>query len=295
MRWLVFIMVASCSSPHTGNVNDDVSRTTVIKVFLWAGQSNALGTGLASLLPASLTARNSGCLLYHTGDTGGGAEPIPINNLDFLQPGSGTKSALGQTGLTAPVLRFGPEITCGRDLIASLNTATTRIAIVKHCPGGTSLAVDWFPGGDATTTGDGAQYVTLQSTVTSAMAAMRAAYPNATVSIVGMFWVQGEADVASPASYETNLTNFIADVRLTYGASLPFVISGLSDYYSGANSDTIRTAQANVDSGDAYVSRVASTVAVYPMETSGDIAGHYTAAGYQTLGTALAAAMLPLL
>jgi hypothetical protein len=112
-----------------------------------------------------------------------------------------------------------------------------------------------------------------------------------------MFWIQGEGDRTLQAhydAYETNLTNFIADVRLTYGASLPFVFAGLSDYYTGTGSDTIRTAQANVDTAVAATALVESTIAVYPMETA-IAGGHYTPEGNQTLGTALAAAMIPLL
>jgi hypothetical protein len=235
--------------------------------------------------------------MWHTGDGEAGAEPIPINSLDFLQPGSGTKVVLGDEGLTEPINRFGPELTCGQALVTSLVNQTTKIAIIKHAIGGTRLAVEWLPGGDATTSGDGSYYVGLQTAVTSAMAAIRAAYPSATVSIVGMFWVQGEGDRTLAAhynAYETNLTNFIADVRLTYGASLPFVFVGLSDYYTGTGSDTIRTAQANVDAAVTATALLPSTTAVYPMETV-IAGGHYTPEGNQILGTAMAAAMIPLL
>ena len=53
-----------------------------------------------------------------------------------------------------------------------------------------------------------------------------------------MVWLQGESDAVAgyASSYQTNLTNFIADVRATYGADLPFVIARLSSGQTNLNS-----------------------------------------------------------
>ena len=98
--------------------------------------------------------------------------------------------------------------------------------------GGTDLYIDWVAGGDATTTGDGPRYVSFQSVVSNGLAALAAAYPNAAIETKGMLWVQGERDAgtAEAANYEANLTAFIADMRLTYGSDLWFVVSRLSEW-----------------------------------------------------------------
>ena len=66
--------------------------------------------------------------------------------------------------------------------------------------------------------------------VEQCLAALAAAYPLATLDLQSMVWMQGESDAVSGASalYQANLTAFIADVRSTYGSSLPFVIARLS-------------------------------------------------------------------
>jgi hypothetical protein len=60
--------------------------------------------------------------------------------------------------------------------------------------------------------------------------------------------MQGEADADKENSanqYEENLKRFIADIRLTYGKDLPFVIGQVSQT-ALKQLETLRTAQANV-------------------------------------------------
>lgn len=184
----------------------DPAAVKMIRVFLLGGQSNADGRADPSGLPTSPVNLQQ-----------------PQEDVDFYEGSLTTLRPVGG--------QFGPEITWGRCLADTLGDGlTTRVAILKSAAGGTSLEVDWKPGGDATTAGDGGRYVTFQNTVTAGLAALASAYPNATLSIEGMLWVQGERDAKGgfENNYETNLTNFIADVRLTYGAELPFIISRLS-------------------------------------------------------------------
>lgn len=71
-----------------------------------------------------------------------------------------------------------------------------------------------------------------QQTVASGLAALANKYPNAVIEIKGMIWHQGESDIdgTHEYQYEANLTAFIADIRATFGANLPFVIGRLSSH-----------------------------------------------------------------
>lgn len=208
-----------------------------LRVVFVAGQSNADGRTSTSELPTSPVnlqqPQNDVDFFYRVEST--------IYPLTTLRPG------LSETG------GFGPEITCGRYLADELaDGITTRIAIIKYANGGTNLYSQWAGGGTGTTSGDGSEYVRFQQTVTAGLAALASTYPNAAIELVGMVWLQGESDSGTQAvNYQTNLTNFIADVRLTYGADLRFVVIRLSDGQTAVGSlATIRAAQTAVAEAD---------------------------------------------
>ena len=243
---------------------------TRLRVFLVGGQSNADGRADSSALPTSPVNLQQ-----------------PQADIDFYQ-----------TSLTTlrPLSQFGPEITMGRRLADSIGKlAGTRVAIIKYGVGGTSLEVDWKAGGDATSADDGPRYVSFQTVVADGMAALAAAYPGATIEIEGMLWVQGERDavIGAGASYQANLTAFISDVRVTYGAGLPFVVSRLS---SGQTSiatgqlTLVRAAQAAVAAADP----LATLIDTDSFGVQSDLL-HFDAAGQQQLGTASAGGLLSFL
>lgn len=203
-----------------------------IHVFLIGGQSNADGRADPAGLPTSPVNLQQ-----------------PQADVDFFGHG-------GALTTLRPGSQFGPEITMGRRLAESLGDGVaSRVALIKYGVGGTSLAVDWRAGGTATTSGDGPRYVTFQQTVAAGLSALAAAYPGAAIEIEGMLWVQGERDavIGTENAYETNLAAFIADVRATYGADLPFAISRLSinqTALDAARLAVIRTAQTQVAAAD---------------------------------------------
>ena len=239
-----------------------------VRVILLAGQSNADGRADPSGLPTSPVNLQ-----------------LPQADVDLYEGGLTTLQPLGG--------QFGPEITLGRKLSDELADGTgARVAIIKYGTSGTDLANDWAPGGDGTTTGDGAVYVAFQGAVTAGLAALVSAYPNAGIEIEGMLWVQGERDAKTglEASYETNLTNFIADIRATYGADLPFVVSRLSINQTDVPATplgVVRTAQTAVAVAD-------PRTALVDTDTFGIKADnlHFDASGQQDLGTAAACELL---
>lgn len=276
----------------SGGILDDTILTvapgplgvTRLRVFLLGGQSNALGSNQIepSKLPTSpenLQLPREDIPFYPSGNNVIGAEN-PYERVIGLQP----------------LTRFGPEITMARGLADGLaNGVTTQVAIIKYARGATNLYENWKAGGDATPTGDGAAYQSFQISVEEGLAALAEKYPNAIIEIEGMLWVQGEWD-ANPSqagNYETNLTHFIADIRLTYGADLPFVISRLSSgqtYLDAASLAAVQAAQDAVASADPLTS-VFNTDS-FPL-FSDEL--HFDETGLQQIGNAASAQLLDFL
>jgi hypothetical protein len=227
------------------------------KVYLLAGQSNMVGWSLSSNLPPQLQLPRSDIQIYWQG------------TWHDLQPGLGNYSN-----------RFGPEITCGRDLVDA--QADEDIVLIKYAVNGTSLWNDWNPA-------DGPQYIGFMNAINDAL--MSVSDPK----IVGMIWMQGESDGYPPHStlshaqeYEQNLTNFIQSVRADLDVNnMPFVIGQISDEPVWAWGDIIRQAQLNVSQ------TVSNTDIVITDDLSILPDGmHYDAAGMVTLGSRFADAML---
>ncbi len=267
----------------------DPSVTRVL-VYLVGGQSNADGYGIASELPIADQAPTPEVRFYH--GNGGGESALTAHEWIDLQTGSGSKS--GNAG------GFGPELQFGRDVHAQLGAEKSRIAIIKHTVGGTNLYADWIAGGDASTSGDGAIYQAFQTTVANGLAGLVSFFPNAIIQIEGMIWHQGEGDVngGEHNNYQTNLTNFIADLRLTYGSELRFVIAQLSnnqwsagDATKQARCDVVQAAQQSVADASAYNGLIA-TEGLAPSASGGII--HFATEAYLTTGARFAEAMLRL-
>ncbi|MCB1134122.1 MAG: hypothetical protein KDN05_23595, partial [Verrucomicrobiae bacterium] len=255
-----------------------------VLVFLQGGQSNSDGYGdPADLLPAYSTPQND--IDFYHGNSGG-ASPLAANTWISLQPGSGSS--------TSNPGDFGPEVSFGNELHAALGTGNVRLAIIKHTHIATNLYSDWVSGGDATTMGDGPRYVGFQTTVNKGMAALASKYPNANIKVTGMIWDQGEGDLNGHAGdYETNLTNFIADVRATYGSDLKFVLRRIApqqwtDATRPADFSVLTTAQDNVAAADPMVLSFSSDdLPVIPANII-----HFNATGQITNGKRYAQGML---
>ncbi len=251
--------------------NPPVSTATRLRVLLIAGQSNADGRAVVSGLPVQLQS--------------------PQNDVDFYYKTEGNTAALTtlRPGLTE-TSQFGPEILLGRRF-ADLHSSEsgTRVALIKYANGGTSLYSDWKAGGDASATGDGPEYVIFQQTVTSGLVALAAAHPAATLEIEALVWMQGESDTNSLTranAYQNNLTNFIADLRATYGANLPFVIGRLSDGQTANDAtgmDIIQAAQDAVAATDPLTEIVNTNSFSLKSDNL-----HFDANGQQSLGSAFA-------
>jgi hypothetical protein len=192
-----------------------------IDVLVVAGQSNALGaqsyvkdptTHQDIFTDATRSPADTAVLLMwaETGVHTSGADPVPLDTLQHLP--------------NAPSPVFGPEVGLARQLYAD---GDHELLVVKVSYSGTSLAADWQP-----TRPD---FLELVKRVHQALtwAKTRGYAP----TIVGFYWMQGEADASKAAwaaDYSKNLKLFMKDVRtdLPLGATTPFVIGqiDLADY-----------------------------------------------------------------
>lgn len=278
-------------SPIAWLSNPEFVRAARVNVFLIGGQSNADGRAFSSNLPAILQAPQSDVPI-HWATANNGSSTLLGSGYEALRP-----------GLSRLTSRFGPEITFGRAMADFYAARGEHVALIKHAQGGTGLVVEWQAGGDGTTVGDGFVYQLFQQVVTAGMANIQAAYPPGgavplEVSIEGMIWMQGERDSNSPGdalAYEANLTEFIGDIRSTYGADLPFVIGQLSENQTGTSGsdgarEFVRTSQANVAAALPNTELVVTN-------TFGLLSDnlHFNASGQQDLGNAFAGQMQSLL
>ncbi|MGI9429220.1 MAG: sialate O-acetylesterase, partial [Bythopirellula sp.] len=218
----------------------------IVDVYLLGGQSNMQGVGRPSFLTPG-QASQPDILLYHST---GVASSAGANTLTTLRPAGWSGVAGG----------FGSEIAFGERL-AQLRP-NSKIAIIKHAVGGTSLASDWNPGGNPTDTGSfGPQFNTFVNTVDAGLAAI--AETGDLPIVRGMLWHQGEEDSKFSTmsnSYEANITHLLDRVREQWNVpDMPFVLGNVLPDPIGTGPgdiavrfpfrDTVRQAQANVDQG----------------------------------------------
>ncbi len=230
------------------------------RVFLLGGQSNMLGQGLNSELTPPYDSAQNDVNYWSNGAW------IP------LAPGFGNAS-----------YRFGPEVAFGRAIKDALTDDI--IYLIKYSVGGTALYNDWKPP-------TGSKYINFMNTANAALADLDDA--GIAHEISGMLWMQGESDAAEgeAASYETNLNNFIADMRVQFNtADMPFIIARVRDYYGGGGTpptqaDIVRAAQVRIGETDPRASWFDTDA--YQMVNS----GHYGTQGQLDLGKDFAAACL---
>ena len=228
------------------------------KVFLLGGQSNMKGSADSSDLPPELQNPQTNVLFYRESEL---VPLAPLNNM------------------------FGPEITFGRTVADAF--PTENFALIKYAVSATDLHNDWDPT-------NGLIYRTFRTEVTNGLAELESGGDAA--HIVGMLWTQGERDARigrTAEQYQSDLIEFIADIRNRYRADLPFFLSRLSILQTNLPVDSltdIRTAQTNVAAGD-------ENVYMFDTDTFGlkDDNLHFDAAGQMSLGTAFGNAYIDII
>lgn len=225
------------------------------KLFIIAGQSNALGQASTTGLPASLLIPQSNVSIY--------------NRTDWMTL---------QPGLGADATQFGPELTFGRD-IATL-FPDEHIGLIKYAVGATALWDDW-----KATAPRGQMYTDLLKVIQNALADLG---PGPTPEIAGVVWMQGESDALEGhgAEYEANLTSFIQQLRADLG--IPGLIFGIGQItHNWPNAALVMQAQANV------CATIPLANLVYTDDLVTGTQNHYDTNGMMILGSRFAKAMVP--
>ena len=233
------------------------AQLPTIRVYIMAGQSNMTGTTnpLVIELPESLKDSLPNVLINVGGDV--------TYNWQTLHPGLGSHPT-----------NFGPEITFGHD--ATTYYKGDKIAIIKYSYGGTTLNEDWRPPSSGGTTGW--LYTSLINDVTNCLDTLTKNY---TVQVMGMCWMQGEYDArdnAKALNYQTNLVNFITDIRDTlHLPKLPFAIGMIDNSYVWPFNNIVRQAEINV-------AKNTDATSVFDTHGLGTDGTHYNTQGQIELG-----------
>jgi hypothetical protein len=254
LAWAAAVAVlalAGCSRPAT----DDADLVVL------AGQSNAVGYGLTTAdLPAGPP--DSDVLIWQ------GDRFAP------LRPGTNTGS------LRQPST-WGPEVGFARAWREA--HPGRRLYLVKHARGSTPLAPAAGPDWSA---GSGELFAEATTKVEAAKAALAA--QDLKPRLVGVLWIQGEADAGDAAmagAYRANLTRLIKAMRLGWSApGAVVVVAKIPDW--GGRADEVRAAQAQVDEADTLT--VSVDAQGLPMQDDGL---HLAAEGQLRLGKAMAVAL----
>ena len=216
----------------------ELSSPKTIKVFILAGQSNMEGHGLIKGRPDQkgtldqltrdpATAKKYQRLKDHEGNWKV-RDDVWISW--YEKRGKLTIGGYAGRGSIGPELGFGWAVG---------DHCNDPILLLKFGPGGTSLAGPWRPpssgknGDKQRGPGIGNQYNHLISSTKHQLENLNSEFPQFTglkFELAGFGWHQGWNDGCSmkdTKEYESNLANFIRDVRKDLNApNLPFVIAG---------------------------------------------------------------------
>ena len=245
----------------------------VADVFILAGQSNMEGRAHQRDLPESLRRTQHDVLFFST------------DHWTSLAPGSSTRPASPDG--------FGPEISFGRTL-ADQWPKGRKVALIKHGPGGTSLAVDWRAP-------SGPQLAKMLAKVTAALAALDE--QGTPYRLRAFVWVQGERDANNREDgerYEERLREFFALVRTTLHApDLPLIVARSTPRSRPQRIaiEAVRNAQEKIVGATARAVLVDTddlTVFEEPAPDGSIVAVHFDAPSLVKLGQRLAAATLTL-
>ncbi len=188
------------------------TQIKTLKVFICAGQSNMVGKNSISSELPNELKKEQKNLFFDG------------NSWVALAPDKAEKKG------------FGPEISFANKLSSLLNEP---VGIIKHSKGGTNLSKKWSPKRKK------GLYAQLLEKVKSAEV-------NKKIEIVGMIWMQGEADSKKKEmanSYAKNLSTFIKAARKDFKSPNMIFVSGrvnpLKSKYPHV--DDVRKAQEDCD------------------------------------------------
>lgn len=239
-----------------------------VKVVLLLGQSNMVGLGLRrDLAPEALGPTRA--LIHAEGQV----SPRRAGRWTPLEVGFGRSEE-----------SFGPELSLGLALERG-SPRGSRVALIKHAVGGTSLAEDWRPGSPL--------FEESLDHVARALEELRA---DAKAELIGVVWMQGESDAQDErqaSAYEPNLRAWVLALRRRLRhPGLPVVVGRISTAPAWTYADEVRAAQARASDALPSVETVETDDLPRQEERADPL--HYASDGLWTLGERFAASLLAL-
>lgn len=245
------------------------AENDTMDIYLIAGQSNATGfsaiksmKGIQNQIPELADGGFSN--VHYAGSSRYGGIPVSCNEKEWGK----TKAGFGATSRY-----IGPELGMAKSLSQYYNAETGRHAgIIKFAHGGSSL-LDISTGENATGNWVSPSYAAYLNTsytdddITGGYYRLFLAqvkknihqimdYSGHTkINIVGLYWMQGETDVAQRKKYEVSFNYFVQDIRrdlaeimleFTGGESdcgasdMPILIGAISEGFAVSNSQTVK-------------------------------------------------------
>lgn len=282
LRLTLFCLSLSLANAQGGPVTEE--RT--LKIFVFTGQSNSLGT----LGTTDLTMRHD-ALGSHPAEKAGGVPFFWDNRSDGTVAGDAALGSSGGWVRPSPQTggyyagnddHWGPEIGFSRML---WNAGYRHFAVVKASRGGGGNSF-WQKG-----SADDHMYDHLQATVNAAIAELPEGYD--AYRIAGLLYLQGESNSAAEASeadvrFSALLDNLRTD--LPHATGMPGVLGEIGG--TGSNRDTTRAkqfalAQARADIG--YAENIGLTI-----QNQDGQSVHYDAESQMMLGERMAAEAIAL-
>lgn len=205
--------------------------TPPLKVYIIAGQSNAVGHGVISndQLPGTLdyTLKNDTTGKYDFLDDGNGGYISQDDAWIYFEKDGTLMTGNLEPGYGDSASKMGLEVTFGKRM---QKYTKQKVLLIKAAWGGKNLAVDFRP---PSSSGDtGLYYNEILRVVDDALDNVGNYFPeydsNAGYEISGFLWHQGWNDHVSSsrtAEYTENLANLIKDLRTDIGVNFPVAIA----------------------------------------------------------------------
>lgn len=223
VRDALIVLRTASSPPSTG------------QLIVIAGQSNAVGRGIAERVDVGLGLASNFASVQHSAEIGIATDPITWSfsiSPEDLQPYT--------TGATQSM---GVELTLGRMLFA----AGREPFIGKFALNSASLAGNFLSTADYPTDPGPPNLFTQLVTY------IQGAIDDSGEQLGTLVWIQGESDAGTDymaAAYEDNLASFINDLRAEFG-NFQVVVVRLNDGCTETYKDDVRAAQEAWVTGDA--------------------------------------------
>ena len=198
-------------------------------VYLFAGQSNMDGRGLASELSAAQREPMKQAIMFYRNPKTDGEGWQPLSPKFSLAP----KKYKGET--------FGMEMGFAQTMLKA--NPNTKLALIKGSEGGTNLRKDWKPGTKGDSASQGPLYREFIKTIQ--MATDKLTKRGDTYTIRGFLWHQGESDSKKGAKqYQDRLTKLIDRIR--EDVNVPNLPAVVGEVFDNGNRDKVREAIQNV-------------------------------------------------